>query len=78
MITYLCSKEIYVMEHEYYSGISLAIMAVYAVKKLGPKIAAYCDKEIDVCNLEIVIFSFNKILTFRGLKVNGARAVKMS
>lgn len=36
------------MEHEYYSGISLAIMAIFAVKKLGPGIAAYCDKEIDV------------------------------
>lgn len=48
LITYLCSKEIYVMEHEYYSGISLAIMAVIAVKKLGPAIAKYCDKEIDV------------------------------
>lgn len=47
LTTYLCSKEIYVMEHEYYSGLSLAIMAVYAVKKLGPSIAAYCDKEID-------------------------------
>ncbi|CAO1363388.1 unnamed protein product [Diamesa hyperborea] len=47
LVTYLCSKEIYVMEHEYYSGISLAIMAIVAVKKLGPGIAAYCDKEID-------------------------------
>lgn len=47
LTTYLCSKEIYVMEHEYYGGISLAIMAVVAVKKLGPAIAAYCDKEID-------------------------------
>lgn len=35
------------MEHEYYSGLSLAIMCVVAVKKLGPGIAAYCDKEID-------------------------------
>lgn len=35
------------MEHEYYSGLSLAIMCAVAVKKLGPGIAAYCDKEID-------------------------------
>ncbi|XP_037934343.1 ATP synthase subunit b, mitochondrial-like [Teleopsis dalmanni] len=47
LITYLCSKEIYVMEHEYYSGLSLAIMAVIAVKKLGPAIAKYLDNEID-------------------------------
>ncbi|XP_046391126.1 ATP synthase subunit b, mitochondrial [Ischnura elegans] len=47
LITYLCSKEIYVMEHEFYSGISLLIMIVYGVKKFGPTIAAYLDKEID-------------------------------
>ncbi|KAL9692268.1 hypothetical protein quinque_015827 [Culex quinquefasciatus] len=47
MLTYLCSKEIYVMEHEYYNGLSLAIMVIYAVKKFGPAVAAYCDKEID-------------------------------
>lgn len=48
LLTYLCSKEIYVMEHEYYSGLSLAIMAIVAVKKLGPTVAAWTDKEIDV------------------------------
>ncbi|XP_055604823.1 ATP synthase subunit b, mitochondrial [Uranotaenia lowii] len=47
LMTYLCSKEIYVMEHEYYNGLSLAIMVIFAVKKLGPAVAAYCDKEID-------------------------------
>lgn len=47
LATYLCSKEIYVMEHEYYTGLSIAIMAVLAVKKLGPAIAQYADKEIE-------------------------------
>lgn len=47
LTTYLCSKEIYVMEHEFYSGLSLAIMMIVAIKKLGPAVAAYCDKEID-------------------------------
>ncbi|XP_023169807.1 ATP synthase subunit b, mitochondrial [Drosophila hydei] len=47
LITYLCSKEIYVMEHEYYSGLSLGIMAIIAVKKLGPVIARWADGEID-------------------------------
>ena len=56
LITYLCSKEIYVMEHEYYSGLSLAIMAIIAVKKLGPGIAGYCDKEIDV-SVNVVILA---------------------
>jgi len=52
LATYLCSKEIYVMEHEYYSGLSFAIMIVFAVKKLGPAVAAYCDKEIDQISAE--------------------------
>uniref|UniRef100_A0A6B2EDX8 ATP synthase subunit b n=1 Tax=Phlebotomus kandelakii TaxID=1109342 RepID=A0A6B2EDX8_9DIPT len=47
LLTYLCSKEIYVMEHEYYNGLSFAILIVLGVKKLGPKVAAFCDKEID-------------------------------
>ena len=47
LVTYLCSKEIYVMEHEYYTGLSLAIMAVIAVKKLGPPLAKWADGEID-------------------------------
>ncbi|GLV40584.1 ATP synthase subunit B [Carabus blaptoides fortunei] len=47
LMTYLCSKEIYVMEHEYYTGLSIAIMAIFAVKKMGPGIAQYADKEIE-------------------------------
>lgn len=47
--TYLISKEIYVMEHEYYSGLSLLLMIYLGVTKLGPSIAQYLDKEIDVC-----------------------------
>lgn len=35
------------MEHEYYSGLSLAIMCAVGVKKLGPGIASWADKEID-------------------------------
>uniref|UniRef100_A0A1Y9H2V7 ATP synthase subunit b n=1 Tax=Anopheles dirus TaxID=7168 RepID=A0A1Y9H2V7_9DIPT len=47
LMTYLCSKEIYIMEHEYYNGLSLAIMVVFAVKKFGPSLASYLDKEVD-------------------------------
>lgn len=47
LMTYLCSKEIYVLEHEFYSGLSLAIMIIYAVKKMGPGVAAFCDREVD-------------------------------
>jgi len=44
---YLLSKEIYVLEHEYYSGLSLAMVLIVAIKKLGPMVAKYADKEID-------------------------------
>ncbi|XP_045617250.1 ATP synthase subunit b, mitochondrial [Procambarus clarkii] len=47
LTTYLCSKEIFVMEHEYYTGLSIFIMVVYAVKKFGPLVAKYLDKEIE-------------------------------
>lgn len=47
LTTYLFSKEIYVMEHEFYTGISILLMVVYAVKKFGPGIAAYLDKQVD-------------------------------
>lgn len=48
LMTYLMSKEIYVMEHEYYSGLSILLMVVFATKKFGPSMAAYLDKEVDV------------------------------
>jgi len=48
LTTYLFSKEIYVMEHEFYTGVSIMIMVVYAIKKFGPMLAAYADKEVDV------------------------------
>ncbi|KAL1501651.1 hypothetical protein ABEB36_006945 [Hypothenemus hampei] len=45
--TYLLSKEIYVLEHEYYTGLSLLVMWIYGIKKLGPKLAGYLDKSVD-------------------------------
>lgn len=47
LTTYLCSKEIFIMEHEFYAGLSLMIMVVYAVKKMGPAVAKFADKEVD-------------------------------
>lgn len=35
------------MEHEYYNGLSLAILLTIFIKKVGPSVAAMCDKEID-------------------------------
>ncbi|XP_056635745.1 ATP synthase subunit b, mitochondrial [Diorhabda sublineata] len=45
--TYLVSKEIYVLEHEFYNGLSFLIMWVVGIKMFGPKLAAYLDKEVD-------------------------------
>jgi len=52
LVTYLCSKEIYVMEHEYYNGISFAIMIIFAVKKFGPAVAKFADDGIDKLEAE--------------------------
>jgi F-type H+-transporting ATPase subunit b len=46
LTTFLCSKEIYVMEHEFYAGVSLGIMAVVAIKKLGPSVAKFLDEKV--------------------------------
>ncbi|KAL3285833.1 hypothetical protein HHI36_000353 [Cryptolaemus montrouzieri] len=54
--TYLFSKEIYVCDHEYYNGLSIVILWVYGVKKIGPEIARSLDKEIDKYELELNIF----------------------
>ena len=58
LATFLCSKEIYIMEHEFYGGLSIGIMAVYAVKKFGPTLAAYLDKEVEVKFRNISFISF--------------------
>lgn len=47
------------MEHEYYSGLSLALMVYIAAKKGGPQIAAWLDKEVDVSSLILFIFVCN-------------------
>lgn len=47
LFTYLASKEIYVMEHEFYAGLSFAIMITYGIKKFGPDVKKALDAEID-------------------------------
>lgn len=44
---YLASKEIFVMEHEYYSGLSWIVILYLAVTKLGPGVGASLDAEVD-------------------------------
>jgi len=39
------------MEHEFYTGLSIAIMGIYAVKKLGPATAKFLDAEVAVSEI---------------------------
>ncbi|XP_053623589.1 ATP synthase subunit b, mitochondrial-like [Plodia interpunctella] len=47
VLNYLFSKEIYVMEHEFYLGLSIAIVISLVHKNLGPGIGASLDKDVD-------------------------------
>ncbi|XP_037070463.1 ATP synthase subunit b, mitochondrial-like [Pollicipes pollicipes] len=46
-LTFLFSKEIYVMEHEFYTAITLFLFGALLVKKVGPGLSEYLDKRID-------------------------------
>lgn len=58
--TFLFSKEIYVCDHEYYNGLSMIILCIYAVKNYGPILAKSLDKEID--NYERDLIKWNEKL----------------
>jgi len=45
LLTYLLSKEIWVLEHEFWGGVSFFIMIIYGVKKFGPQVSAWAEKE---------------------------------
>ncbi|CAH0716036.1 unnamed protein product, partial [Brenthis ino] len=51
---YLFSKEIFVMDHEYYTSLSIFPMLYFVSTRLGPAFAKFLDKDIDefVNNLE--------------------------
>merc|ERR1711910_287253 len=44
--TFLCSKEFFVMEHDFYVGIGLAVVLSYVVKTVGPDWTAAVNKEL--------------------------------
>lgn len=50
LATFLCSKEIYILEHEYYAGLSIAFMVIYGIKKLGPSVAASLDASVQAAD----------------------------
>ena len=45
--TFLFSKEYIVMEHDFWTGVSLFIVLSTAVTKLGPDFKAYVNAEMD-------------------------------
>lgn len=46
LATFLVSKEIYVIEHEFYSGVVVGISALIGIKMFGPKLANALDDSI--------------------------------
>lgn len=49
------------MEHEFYTGVSVLIMCIIMVKKIGPPLAAYLDKEMDIHEEQIEASRINEI-----------------
>lgn len=48
--TYLLSKELYILEHEFYNSLSLFMILIYGIKKFGPKVAKYLDDKCEEYN----------------------------
>lgn len=53
LFTYLASKEIYVMEHEHYNGISFAALLIIIIKKFGPVVKKSLDDQVDKLEAEM-------------------------
>jgi F-type H+-transporting ATPase subunit b len=47
LLAYLFSKEIWVLEHEFWGGVSFFAMIIFAQKKFGPQLGAYLNKEVE-------------------------------
>ncbi|XP_072930608.1 ATP synthase subunit b, mitochondrial-like [Epargyreus clarus] len=47
LTNYLVSKEKFVMEHEYYCGLSIFVIIYYVSTNFGPAIGAALDKDVD-------------------------------
>jgi F-type H+-transporting ATPase subunit b len=43
-LVYVLSKEIWVLEHEFWNGVSFFIILIYMVKKFGPQVSEYLSK----------------------------------
>lgn len=49
--TYVLSKEIWVIEHEFPYVLATMTLFYFGWKKFGKSLAAYLDKEVDVCTM---------------------------
>merc|ERR1712055_54152 len=59
--TFLCSKEFFVMEHDFYVGIALAIVLGGIVKNVGPDFTAGINKELDQEEADLKAIRQNEI-----------------
>jgi len=64
LLTFVLSKEFWVLEHEFWGGVSLFIMIVAGVKKFGPQVSAWLDKEQDKIAGEFNAGKINEIKAF--------------
>lgn len=67
LATTLVSKEIYVLEHEYYTGVSVLILSIVAVKKLGPMVTKWIDEGMDKQEAEINETRDNELRQYKKL-----------
>merc|ERR1712115_397900 len=61
MGTFLCSKEYFVMEHDFYVGIALACVLTGIVKQVGPGWTEMINKELDQEEAELRAIRQNEI-----------------
>jgi len=59
--TFLCSKEIYVMEHDFYVGIAFLICGSIIVKQVGPDVTAMVNKDMDADEAALKAIRQNEI-----------------
>lgn len=61
LTTYLLSKEIWVMEHDFFYVPAIATIMYFVIKKGGPTISKYLDKEVDVSGFIDILNESNTI-----------------
>jgi len=53
VITFLVSKEWYVLDHEFYAGLIMYSLYGYGIKKFGPDVAEHIYKETSAANKDL-------------------------